>query len=88
MALYDTERRNSYNINKVFGLGVLGVSAYNCTRMGVLSKTGRVGSVAGVLLGLTNIAVGDAQTRAMNPENDEYYERVRAAQEQSAEESK
>ena len=73
MALCDTERRNSYHLNRAFGLGVLAVSAYNCSRMGVLSRTGKIGSVAGVLLGITNYAYGDAQFRALDPENEEYF---------------
>ena len=59
MAHYDSERRNTWLLNRVFGFGVLGISGYNLSRMGVLSKTGKAGAVAGIFVGLLNITYAD-----------------------------
>ena len=43
--------RKSLRAQMPIWLGVTGISAYNCTRLSVLSASGRIGAIGGLALG-------------------------------------
>ena len=45
------EARRSLRMTSPVWIGMTGVSAYNMTRMGVLSNSGRMGAIAGLTVG-------------------------------------
>ena len=51
LAIREQNRRQHYMLQIMLGTGITGFSAYNATRMGVLSKNGRIGALAGLAFG-------------------------------------
>ncbi len=53
LAQMDRARQKFNLLFSTAGVGIFGVSAYNMTRMKVLSKTGKVGAVLGLYVGFS-----------------------------------
>ena len=48
---YDRTRQKADFVFPVVGLGMTAISGFNVARMGVLSKTGKIGAIAGLITG-------------------------------------